>query len=740
MNNINDIRAALALLLALLSSACTTLPLREAAPAGAAAHDPPAALAALEAAVQEDPRDARLRTDYLRQREALIGARLAAAERALAIGDFELAAQHYREVLRLDAQHPRAQAGLDALVDERRRLARVAEAEAALARDDVALAERLARSVLAEAPAHVRARRLLRDIDERRLQLRPVVVPSGPLAKPVNLTFRDAPLRVVFEALSQAAGLNFVFDSDVRDDALVSLVVRDTTVDEVIRLIAATQQIERKLLNANSVLIYPATPAKQRDYQELVSRSFYLAHADVKQAEVLLRQLVKVRDVFIDEKLNLVVIKDTPAAVQLAERLIATLDVAEAEVMLELEVLEVSRSKLRELGLEFPDQVGYGLLQGGASGLTVPGNVSLRSGTGLVPFVSNPAAVLRLRLEDGDTNLLANPRIRVRNRAEARIHIGQRVPVFTTTSTANVGVSASVSYLDVGLKLDVEPSVTLDDEVAIRVALEVSSIVREVPGPEGSLAYELGTRSASTTLRLQNGETQVLAGLINDEERRTARRVPGLGELPLIGRLFSVPRDSSVQTEIVLLITPRIIRNIVPPVFSRDHLPAGTEASIGAEALRIGPTPAQGLALRGTGALSPQEVAAALAAFAPRAVDDSAPRELAATLVAPATAQPGATLTLTLNLDGSGRHDGGVVEFDYDAARLEPVGFAGAGPGQGAVALPPGTLPTRVPIAFRVRADAHGTADVVMSGVVLQVGGERVARPLAGTANVAIGE
>jgi general secretion pathway protein D len=740
MNNTNDIRAALALLLATLLPACTMLPAREALPPGAAADDPSAALAALGAAVQDDPRNAGLRADYLRQRDALIGAWLAAAEHALAIGDFELAAQHYREVLRLDAQHPRAQAGLDALVDARRRLARLAEAEAALARDDVALAERLARSVLAEVPAHVRARRLLRDIDERRLQLRPAVVPSGPLAKPVNLSFRDAPLRVVFEALSQAAGLNFVFDSDVRDDALVSLVVREATVDEVIRLIAATQQIERKLLNANSVLIYPATPAKQRDYQELVSRSFYLAHADVKQAEVLLRQLVKVRDVFIDEKLNLVVIKDTPAAVHLAERLIASLDVAEAEVMLELEVLEVSRSKLRELGLEFPDQVGYGLLQGGASGPLVAGNVSLRSGTGLVPFVSNPAAVLRLRLEDGDTNLLANPRIRVKNRAEARIHIGQRVPVFTTTSTANVGVSASVSYLDVGLKLDVEPSVTLDDEVAIRLALEVSSIVREVPGPEGSLAYELGTRSASTTLRLQNGETQVLAGLINDEERRTARRVPGLGELPVIGRLFSVPREASVQTEIVLLITPRIIRNVVPPVFTRDPLPAGTEASIGAEVLRIGPTAPHSLALRGTGALSPQEVATALAAFTAREAADTAPRDVAVELAAPRSAQPGAMLTLTLTLSGSGSHDGGVVEFDYDAALLEPVGFAGAAPGQGAVALPAGALPASLPIAFRVRPDASGTANIIVSSVMFDVAGQRVAVPVAGTAHVAIGE
>src|SRR5690606_26210066 len=254
----------------------------------------------------------------------------------------------------------------------------------------------------------------------------------------------------------------------------VSIFVRDTSVDEVIKLLTATQQIDRKLLNANSVLIYPATPAKQREYQELVSRSFYLANADVKQALTLIKQVVKSRDVFIDEKLNLLVIKDTPEAMRLAERLIASLDVAEPEVMLEVEVLEVSRTKLRQIGLEFPQEIGWGSIDGENVGELREGVVNLNNTGGLVPFVSNPAAVLRLRAEDGDTTLLANPRIRVKNRAEAKVHIGEKVPVFTTTSTANVGVAASVSYLDVGLKLDVVPSVTLDDGVAIKVALEVS--------------------------------------------------------------------------------------------------------------------------------------------------------------------------------------------------------------------------------------------------------------------------
>src|SRR5262249_42278144 len=147
-------------------------------------------------------------------------------------------------------------------------------------------------------------------------------------------------------------------------------------------------------------------------------------------------------------------------------------------------------------------------------------------------------------------------------RDKARIHIGDRVPVITTTSTPNVGVSESVNYLDVGLKLEVEPTVYLDNEVGVKVALEVSSLVREVKSRTGTLTYQIGTRVASTSLRLKDGETQALAGLISDEDRSGTVGVPGLLGLPLIGRLFSSERSDHSKTEIVLLVTPRVVRNI----------------------------------------------------------------------------------------------------------------------------------------------------------------------------------
>lgn len=601
----------------LLLGACVTQSALERSREAFSTSDPLQALQGLKAEVASDPGNQALRAYLIRQSELLTTERLALADRARLAGRLPEAEKLYAEAMEIDPQNPRARAGLDQVKADYRSQARLDEAQRHIVRGELAPAETIIRAVLAEQPGNALAREMLRTVEDRKAPAHAPAVGKleGELAKPVTLEFRDAPLRVVFEALARASKLNFVFDRDVRAESKVTMFVRDNSVGDVLRLIGATQQLGHKVLNGNSVLIYPATPAKHKEYLELVTRTFFLSNAEAKQAMALLRQVVKTRDIFVDEKLNMLVIKDTPQAVLMAERLLASLDVADPEVMLEVEVLEVSRNRLTDLGIEFPTQIGYGLIQPGLSTTTIvngvtqttqsPGGtlaagvVNLRNHEALVPYVSNPAAILKLRNEDGDSSLLANPRIRVKNREKAKIHIGEKLPVFTTTSTANVGVSASVNYLDVGLKLDVEPNVTLEDDVVMKVALEVSSIVKEVPGPSSSLAYQVGTRSAATTLRLANGETQVLAGLINDEERSSASRLPGLGQLPVLGRLFSAERGNTSKTEVVLLITPRILRNIVPPPAARTEQSAGTEASVGAGPLRIGPSAPNGLSLSG---------------------------------------------------------------------------------------------------------------------------------------------
>jgi general secretion pathway protein D len=211
-----------------------------------------------------------------------------------------------------------------------------------------------------------------------------------------------------------------------------------------------------------------------------------------------------------------------------------------------------------------------------------------------------------------------------------------------------------VSYLDVGLKLDVEPNVYLDDEVGIKVQLEVSSVIREVTGPSNSLAYQIGTRSAGTVLRLRDGETQVLAGLINDEERSSANRLPGLGDIPAIGRLFSSTRDNNSKTEIVLLITPRIVRNVARPDSNAFNEPAGSEASVGAPPLQLKSTAPRTLSLSGGAAPRaaaappstprPADTPAPTAADAPATADEAPaePRDPPSAAPAPAPGSPAA--------------------------------------------------------------------------------------------------
>lgn len=553
----------------------------------------------LETGVRESSNDTELRALYFRQRDRVSALLVAQAETERLQGRLDEAQALYERASRLDANHPRVRDGMIALDNERRVAARMTHARALLAKGDNTNAERTLREVLSIAPTLSEARRLLARI--RAEAPRPDAPPTAlttALSKPITLDFREVPIKSVFDVIARTSGVNFVFDKDVRSDTRVTIFVRDASVEEVIGLVLTTNQLERKLLNQNTLMIYPDTPVKARDYKDLVTRTFYLANTDVKQAQTMIRTLVKTRDIFVDEKLNLVIIKDTAEAVRLAEKLIESLDMAEPEVMLDVEVLEVTRSRLQELGIRFPDQIGYGRLQPDLNttivnngvtqsnttlgGTLAPGFVDLRNRNGLTSFVSNPALTLNLRSEAGDGNTLANPRIRVKNREKAKIHIGDKLPVFTTTSTANVGVSSSVSYLDVGLKLDVEPNVYLDDEVGIKVQMEVSSVTREINGPAGALAYQIGTRSAATVLRLRDGETQVLAGLISDEERSSANRLPGLGDIPTLGRLFSSTRDNNSKTEIVLLITPRIVRNVARPDANSVNEPAGSEADVGA--------------------------------------------------------------------------------------------------------------------------------------------------------------
>jgi general secretion pathway protein D len=672
-------------------------------------------LAKLEEAAKAAPGNSDYQRSYERERALVVSKHVSEGDIERAALQLDAAEANYRKALALEPGNARALAGLAAIEATRKQVDVVAEVRKQVEAGELGAAEEKLRAILAADPNQREARALLNVVAEQRARAAAEVKPAppeiqSPFTKPITLEFRDASLKSVFEVISRASGINFVFDRDVRADTKINIFVRNTSLDDVVKLILVTNQLERKLLNQNSVLIYPNTPAKQKEYKELVVRSFYLANADVKQALNLVKGMVKTQDVFVDEKLNLMVVKDTPDAVRVIDRLVRALDIAEPEVMLEVEVLELASSTLQQLGIQYPERINIGKVPvpGAATGdLTfVIGQDDVKG------FVVNPPIVLDIKSQDADAKVLANPRIRVKNREKAKVHIGSRVPVVTTTSTANVGVSSSVSYLDVGLKLDVEPNIYLRDEVAMKVGLEVSNITRTV-NIEGTLAYEIGTRTTGTVLQLKDGETQILAGLISDEDRRTASKVPGLGDIPVLGRLFGTQGDDRRKTEIVLLITPRIVRTLN---WAQAGLavPVGTDAAIGAGPLRISPTAAGSLTLvpgAGAGAAAVQlprpPAVPGVPLPAPRTEPGAPPgalpgepppeelteeggEEVAAAapgvgallLAAPLAARAGAEVLISLALAPGGAATRATAELAYDPLQLEPVGAATSSPGR----------------------------------------------------------
>lgn len=519
--------------------------------------------------VSERPDEAIPRKDLYLTRDQSVTQLMQEAERARAEKRYDEADALYARILAIAPDNIRALSGRNAISRERHHESRIAEAYKLVSQNKKDQARAIAREVLLENPAQSSALALQKELDVKREEMRhepPNLKP--PFDKPVTLELRDANIKMVFEALSRATGINFILDKDIKPDTKATVFIKKARIEDAIEMVLATNGLQKKALSETSALVFPNTQQKLKDYQDLMIRSFYLTNGSAKQVATLIKTMLKTKDVFVDERLNMLVMRDTPEVIRIAEKLVAGNDLPDPEVMLEIEVLEINRNRLQELGFEYPSRFAVE-----ADTLR-----ELKNITSDTIGVEGDLAI-NLRKTLGDVNLLSNPRIRVRNNEKAKVLVGDKVPIITTTSTANVGVSSSVQYLDVGLKLDVEPRIALDDYVNIKIGLEVSSL-GEVTETNGTIAYRIGTRNASTLLRLKDGETQILAGLISDDERKSAAKVPGLGEIPVLGRLFTSNADSRSKTEIVLAITPRILGNISRPEAEIAEYWSGTETGI----------------------------------------------------------------------------------------------------------------------------------------------------------------
>ncbi|MBW3565023.1 MAG: hypothetical protein KY459_09885 [Acidobacteria bacterium] len=518
-------------------------------------------------------------------------------------GDWDRAVESYEEALRLDPGNVKFRAALQhaRLEASRQHFAKGKQLRSAGHPDMAVLELRLAVELdptnqyaaieLAKAMASVReaSTRQYQDIEEMKRRVTetsrpPILNPAS--NQPISLSFpRETPVKDIYRALGSAFGINIMFDQRLPDDN-ISIELRDVTAQEALERVMQASTHFYKVLDEQTILVIPDNANTRREYEDLVIRTFYLSNGDAEQVQNIVRTMLEARHVFALKAMNAITIRDTADRVLIAEKIIEANDKAQAEVVVQVELLQIDASKLREIGLDLSaDSISAGLSNEAGTAITALPLGGFRDLTSGNWSLTVPTVTYNLMKTSGQATLLAKPQLRISEGQSATLLIGQQVPIAVTTYNAIAqqpgtgqvfAPPTSFQYRDVGIKITIEPRVHHNREITLKLSVEVSNIAEQGTGDQPTF----GTRSIESTIRLKDGETNFLAGLIRRDEADSDQDIPFLSDLPLIGRLFSNSSARSQATDLVLTMTPHIIR--IPDITEEDLAPmwVGTQTNL----------------------------------------------------------------------------------------------------------------------------------------------------------------
>jgi general secretion pathway protein D len=390
---------------------------------------------------------------------------------------------------------------------------------------------------------------------------------------PVTLSFQQGDLRTAFNFLGKSFGVNVIFD-DTFKTVPVTLLAKDVTFDQGLTLLLSTTRNFYKRIGPNTILISPDSKEKRGQYEDLLMRTFPLNTVRAKDMTETLKGLLTIKKISFNETLNTVTVRDTEDILRQVERLTEINDKKPAEIILEVEILEVNRTKAERLGL---DLGAYEFTAAVPNPVPVTG--SIRDAISSTATLTIPSATFRFFKQDVDAKILANPKVRVISGKNAKIHIGERVPLRVSTIIDATGQTRTTfDYKDIGVRLTVDPTINLDNSCMVKLGLEVSALGENL-GTIAEPAYSIISRNAETNMLLRDGETAILGGLIREEERRAGVKVPGLGDIPAVGELFTAHDNSDRRTDVLLTITPRVVRSWDVPTRVAREFYSGTENS-----------------------------------------------------------------------------------------------------------------------------------------------------------------
>ncbi|HYG62836.1 MAG TPA: secretin N-terminal domain-containing protein [Thermoanaerobaculia bacterium] len=442
----------------------------------------------------------------------------------------------------------------------------------------------------------------LEQLKESTRASRPQPPELNPRSKdPIDVNFPEpTSIFEIYRALGQAFGINVMFDPNLKDQE-IAIELKQVTAQAALETLIRTAGHFYKVMDDHTVIIAQDTPQNRRVYEDLVIQTFFLSNAEVKDMMTILRSLIDARKIATNEQLNAIILRDTADKVKVAERIIEANDKSKAEVVVDVELLQIDSARLRNLGVSLTEysvgqslDTGVGTGTGGTGGGTGGGSLTTPIRLSDIEFLNQsnwiltiPNFIYNFVKRSTQAQILARPQLRITDGEKANLIIGDKVPIpLTTFNTQNVGTQGGIvpitsfQYQDVGIRIDLEPRVHHNQEVTLKIKVEVSNLSGTVEGSGGQEQPIIGTRTIESVIRLQDGETNFLAGLIRTADVDSDSGFPGLSEIPVLGRLFSSKSTDRQRTDVILTLTPHIIRNA--QITEEDLLPiwVGTEANV----------------------------------------------------------------------------------------------------------------------------------------------------------------
>ena len=394
--------------------------------------------------------------------------------------------------------------------------------------------------------------------------------------KTFSLKFARSDLIQVFNALEKSSGVHFIFDEAFKSQK-IALNLEDVDFLEALNKLMLQAKLFYKVIDEHTVMVIPDTPAKRKEHEEQVMKTIFLSNGDPENIQKIVQTLTGIKTMAVDKELSSLTIAGTPSEVKLVEKIIRTHDKPKGELFLDIEIIEVNRTRARDYGIDLSQyQVTETYFPETRSDTTTSTVSTIR--LNMLPhtdasdyLLTLPSVNYKLLRTDRHSRIKARPQLRVVDRERIKVRLGDKVPIPTTTfvpyNTAGPAQQPITSYQmqDIGINIDLTPHIHHDGQITLKLEFELTFITN--PGTE-RLPPTIGNRSVITMIKLRDNETGILAGLLRDTERKSIQGFPLLSQLPVLKEIFSGNTKEVEQTDIILTLTPRIIR--FPEVLAED--------------------------------------------------------------------------------------------------------------------------------------------------------------------------